>query len=202
MPARLTSVKYSSLRWEEVSNFKTLLREVVVKPFNKFLVSAALLVLPTLAMAQGKIAVVNLEEAILQTDLAQQRLTEFEKNEDFTSDKNEFESLREELDKLVQDFQRDQAAMSEDQMVAARQKVSSKNSDLEYVAKKLQTLQQQNAQRVFQELAPKAREVLRDIITTEQIGLLLQQQGVIHADLGYSITAKVTDKLNQLPAEE
>jgi outer membrane protein len=110
--------------------------------------------------------------------------------------------LREELDKLVQDFQRDQAAMSEDQMVAARQKVSSKNSDLEYVAKKLQTLQQQNAQRVFQELAPKAREVLRDIITTEQIGLLLQQQGVIHADLGYSITAKVTDKLNQLPAEE
>ena len=202
MPARLTSVKYSSLRWEEVSNFKTLLREVVVKPFNRFLVSAALLVLPTLAMAQGKIAVVNLEEAILQTDLAQQRLAEFEKNEDFTSDKNEFESLREELDKLVQDFQRDQAAMSEDQMVAARQKVSSKNSDLEYVAKKLQTLQQQNAQRVFQELAPKAREVLRDIITTEQIGLLLQQQGVIHADLGYSITAKVTDKLNQLPAEE
>ena len=167
-----------------------------MKPFNKFLVSAALLVLPTLAMAQGKIAVVNLEEAILQTDLAQQRLAEFEKNEDFTSDKNEFESLREELDKLVQDFQRDQAAMSEDQMVAARQKVSSKNSDLEYVAKKLQTLQQQNAQRVFQELAPKAREVLRDIITTEQIGLLLQQQG------GYSITAKVTDKLNQLPAEE
>ena len=160
-----------------------------MKPFNKFLVSVALLVLPTLAMAQGKIAVVNLEEAILQTDLAQQRLAEFE-------------SLREELDKLVQDFQRDQAAMSEDQMVAARQKVSSKNSDLEYVAKKLQTLQQQNAQRVFQELAPKAREVLRDIITTEQIGLLLQQQGVIHADLGYSITAKVTDKLNQLPTEE
>ena len=173
-----------------------------MKPFNKILVSSALLILPTLAMAQGKIAVVNLEEAILQTDLAQQRLAEFEKNEDFTSDKNEFENLREELDKLVQEFQRDQAAMSEDQMVAARQKISSKNSDLEYVAKKLQTLQQQNAQRVFQELAPKAREVLRDIITTEQIGLLLQQQTVIHADLGYSITAKVTDKLNQLPAEE
>ena len=173
-----------------------------MKPFNKILVSAALLVLPTLAMAQGKIAVVNLEEAILQTDLAQQRLAEFENNEGFTGDKNEFESLREELDKLVQEFQRDQAAMSEDQMVAARQKISSKNSDLEYVAKKLQTLQQQNAQRVFQELAPKAREVLRDIITTEQIGLLLQQQTVIDADLGYSITAKVTDKLNQLPAEE
>ena len=71
-----------------------------MKPFNKFLVSAALFVLPALAIAQGKIAVVNLEEAILQTDLAQQRLAEFEKNEDFTSDKDEFENLREELDKL------------------------------------------------------------------------------------------------------
>jgi len=173
-----------------------------VKSINKLLLSLVLVALPGLALAQGKIAVVNLEEAILQTDIAQQRLAEFEKNEDFTSDKDEFEALRKELDQLVQDFQRDQAAMSEDQMVAARQKMASKNSDLEYVAKKLQTMQQQNAQLVFQELAPKARQVLSDIITTEGIGLLLQQQTVIHADLGYSITAKVTDKLNQLPADE
>ena len=158
-------------------------------------------VLPSMVMAQGRIAVVNLEQAILQTDVAQQRLQEFEAGEDFASDKAQFDALRAELDQLVKDFQRDQAAMSEDQKVSARQKVASKNADLEYVGKKLQSMQQQNAQLVFQELAPKAREVLRDIIATEQIGLLLQQQTVIHADLGYSITAKVTDKLNQLPSE-
>ena len=45
------------------------------------------------------------------------------------------------------------------------------------------------------------QEVLRDLITTEGIGLLLQQSSVIHADAGYSITAKVTDKLNQLPTQ-
>lgn len=154
------------------------------------------------ALAQGKIAVVNLQEAILQTDYAQQRLAEFESNEDFVSDKDEFESLRKDLEKFAEELQRDQAAMSEDQKVSARQKIASKQADLEYVAKKLQALQQQNAQRVLQELAPKAQEVLRDIIATEQIGLLLQQQMVIHADLGYSITAKVTDKLNQLPSGE
>ena len=43
--------------------------------------------------------------------------------------------------------------MSEDQKVSARQKIASKQADLEYVAKKLQALQQQNAQRVLQELA-------------------------------------------------
>jgi len=29
----------------------------------------------------------------------------------------------------------------------------------------------------------------------------LQQQAVLHADLGYNITAKVSDKMNQLGAE-
>ena len=77
-----------------------------MKPLNKFLIAAVCLVFPGLVLAQGKIAVVNLEAAILQTDLAQARLEEFEKNEDFTSDKTEFENLRKELDQLVQDLQR------------------------------------------------------------------------------------------------
>ena len=102
-------------------------------------------VLPSIVLAQGRIAVVNLEQAILQTDVAQQRLEEFEANEDFASDKSQFDGLRAELDQLVKDFQRDQAAMSEEDQVAARQKMASKQSDLEYVAKKLQTLQTQNA---------------------------------------------------------
>ena len=50
-------------------------------------------------------------------------------------------------------------------------------------------------------MSPKVQEVLRELIATEGIGLLLQRASVIHADAGYSITAKVTDKLNQLPAQ-
>ena len=52
-------------------------------------------VLPSIVLAQGRIAVVNLEQAILQTDVAQQRLQEFESNEDFASDKSQFDALRE-----------------------------------------------------------------------------------------------------------
>ena len=43
--------------------------------------------------------------------------------------------------------------------------------------------------------------MLREIITSEGIGLLLQRGAVIHADASYSITAKVTDKLNQMAAK-
>jgi len=158
-------------------------------------------VLPSNVLGTGRIAVVNLEQAILQTEVAQKRLQAFAAKADLASDKSQLDALRAELDQLVKDFQRDQAAMSEEDQVAARQKMASQQSDLEYVAKKLQTLQTQNAQRVMQELAPQAQEVLREIIETDQIGLLLQQQAVIHADLGYNITAKVSDKMNQLGAE-
>ena len=50
-------------------------------------------------------------------------------------------------------------------------------------------------------MGPKVQEVLREIIDAEGIGLLLQRGAVIHADASYSITAKVTDKLNQLPTK-
>ena len=159
-----------------------------------------LLIASTLAHAQGRTAVVDLEQAILQTDLAQQRIRDFEASEAFAEDRAEFDNLKAEFDKLVQNFQRDQAAMSEDEQVAARQKLASKNADLEYVVKKLQSLQQQNLQNVLQELAP-AAQVLREVIQTDNIALLLPGQSVIHFDPSYNITAKVTDKLNQLPQE-
>ena len=58
-----------------------------MKVVSKSMVVMAFLVLPMVAAAQGRIAVVNLEEAILQTDYAQQRLSEFEQNEDFSKAK-------------------------------------------------------------------------------------------------------------------
>ena len=59
-----------------------------------WLAALLMVVLPSTVLAQGRIAVVNLEQAILQTDVAQQRLQEFESNEDFASDKAQFDALR------------------------------------------------------------------------------------------------------------
>jgi len=157
--------------------------------------------LPGMALAQGKIAVVDLQEAILQTDLAQKRLTEIRNQDDYKSDKAEYDRLKKEFDEIVKDFQKDAAVMSQEQQLAARKKLASKQADLEHVTKKLQQAEQAAGQALLQEMAPKVQEVLRELITAEGIGLLLQRSSVIHADAGYSITAKVTDKLNQSPAK-
>jgi len=167
----------------------------------KVCVVAVAFALPSMAWAQGKIAVVNLQEAILQSDIAQKRLAEVRNGEDYESDKAEFDRLKGEFDELVKEFQKDAAAMSQEQQVAARQKLASKQADLEHVTGKLQQAEQLAGQTLLQEMSPKVQDVLRDLIATEGIGLLLQRSSVIHADAGYSVTAKVTDKLNQMPAE-
>jgi outer membrane protein len=105
------------------------------------------------------------------------------------------------MDDMVKKFQKDAAVMSQEQQAAARQKLSSKQADLEHVVGKVQQTEQAAAQALLQELGPKVQEVLRDIISSEGIGLLLQRGAVIHADASYSITAKVTDKLNQMAAK-
>lgn len=169
--------------------------------FIKVAVTCVVLALPSFAWAQGKVAVVNVQEAILQTDLAQKRLAAVRDQEDYKNDKAEYDKLKDEFDQLVRKLQTDMAVMSQEQQKAARQKLTTKQGDLEHVTGKLQQAEQSAGQAILQEMSPKVQGVLRELITTEGIGLLLQNNAVIHADAGYSVTAKVTDKLNQLPTE-
>jgi outer membrane protein len=175
--------------------------ESTVSKLIKIALAAFALSLPVVAMAQGKTAVVNLQEAILQTDLAQKRLNDVREQEDYKSDKSEFDRLKKEFDELVKDFQKDAAVMSQDQQLAVRKKLTSKQGDLEHVAGKLQQAEQAAGQELLQEMSPRVQEILRELIQTEGIGLLLPRASVIHADPGYSITAKVTDKLNQVSSK-
>ena len=161
-----------------------------------------LALLPAFAAAQGRIAVVDLEQAILQTDEAQQRLADLQETEDYKADKLELEKLQAELEELVKEIQNDLAVMSAEQQQQARKRVASKQADLEHVGRKLQQAQQVLGQELLQEMTPKVQAVLRELIASEGIGLLIQRNAVIHADNGFSITAKVTDKLNQQAAAQ
>lgn len=168
---------------------------------GKIFIILALLAAPLSVLAQGKIAVVNLEEAILQTDEAQERLEGLQKQGDYAADKNEFDRIKNEREDLIAELQKDIAVMSAEQQQGARKKLANKEADLQHLAGKLQKAEREIGAALLQEMTPKVQVVLRDLIQTEGIGLLLQRSAVIHADAGFSITAKVTDKLNQSAAQ-
>lgn len=154
--------------------------------------------IPTLGWTEGKIAVVDVQGAILQTEYAQKKLGEVRAKEDYKKNKAEYDRLQKEGEELLATFQKDAAVMSPEQKTAAQKKLSSLQEDLDHVTGKLQQAEQGVGQALLQEMAPKVQEVLREIIQKDGIALLLQRSAVIHAEPGYSITQQVTDKLNQL----
>lgn len=151
----------------------------------------------TAAMAQGRIAVFDLEAAVLNTDVAKQRIEALRNQRDFKESIAELENVKNEYEKLVEQFQKDLDILSAEQRQLKKSKIDSKRADAEHLARKIKGLEQQELQAIMQEIGPKLQKLLPEIIESENIGLLLPAKAVMHAAAGYNITAKVADKLNQ-----
>ena len=150
------------------------------------------------AQAEGKIAVLNVQAAILNTELAQARLKELEKDPGFVDSRKQFEALGKSYQEKAEQLQKDAAVMSAEQKQAEAQKMQEKRGDIEHFQRKLQEAQQRVLQTVMQELEPKLKKTVDELIKSEGIGLLINQQAAMYVDSSYSITAQVTDKLNAM----
>jgi outer membrane protein len=166
----------------------------------KVLIAAALvpaLSVSSMALAEGKVAVVSLQEAILNTDASQKQLNELRASAEYKKNRAELEALQKNGKDMVEKLKKDGPTMSKEQQADLTRKIESTRGDLEHVGRKLQEQEKALAQRLFYEMGAKAKTVVNDIIKTEGIGLLLDRQAALHADSGFNITAKVTEKLNQ-----
>lgn len=150
-----------------------------------------------LANAQDKIAVVSLDGAILQTEVAQEIIKKEQENAVFKDKASQLENLSNELKELVENYKRDEAVLSAEQKLAQQQLIQSKETEGKALQKQLVNAQQQlrvalvrnNQQIVFQA----AQEVAKD----EGLDLLLNASAVLYMKDINDITAKVTDKLNK-----
>lgn len=164
----------------------------------KFTLMAVALCGSLAANAEGKIAVLNAQTAIINTQLAQDRLKALQSESSYADNRKQLEELGKSYQDTVAQIQKDAAVMSDEQKQAEAKKIQEKRTDIEFVQRKLQAAEKELLQSVAQEMAPKLQQVVSELIASEGIGLLLNQQAVMHADSSFSITAKVTDKLNQL----
>lgn len=147
--------------------------------------------------AEGRIAVLDLEAAVLNTDLAKSRLNALRAQSEYKSNVQELESLKKDFDKQVEQFQKDMDVLSNEQKMARKNKIDAKRADAEHIARKLEAANKQEVQSIMQEIGPSLQQILPAIIKDENIGLLLPRQSVMHVEPSYDITAKVADKLNR-----
>jgi len=151
----------------------------------------------TQVLAQGKIAILSVEQAILNTEMAKQRMTELQKTADYADKKAVLDKLQKDGEGLVVELNKSKDVMSAEQRETQLRKINTIKADMEHVAKQLQQVSIELQKSLIREMGPSVNTIVQEIIKVEGIGLLLNAQAAMHADSSFNITAKVTDKLNQ-----
>ena len=164
---------------------------------QKLIIVVALCGFSLTSLAQGKVVILDVQAAMLNTELAKKELSKLDKSPEFSSMKAKLDGLVADLQKLQATAEKDGMTWSQEQQNEHRKKVEYLRADYELAGKKLQAEQQAVVQRVVQELGPKTRTVLEQLIAAEKIGLVLNSQAAFHATPAFDITSKLTDMLNK-----
>lgn len=155
--------------------------------------------MPVAALADGKVAILSPQRAVLNTDLAQKVAKELQARKDFNDGMNQINALKKEGQGLIDKLKKDGAVMTDAQKQDANSRLHQIQSDLQYQGKKLEDMQSQEMQtKVFAQFQDRFPQIVNDLIKSEGIGLLLNADSgaVMQADPGFDITAKVTARLN------
>lgn len=151
-----------------------------------------------LATAEIKVAVLNGQEAIFNTEFAQTKWKEVQEQPLVKEKIEELEGLRKDIQDLQEQFKKDAAVMSTEQKQVEQQRIREKYADHERVQRKLQGTQQEFMQRLMMEYAPRVQRILDELVKKEGYDLILDRQAAIRFNDSFNITARVTDELNKM----
>jgi outer membrane protein len=149
------------------------------------------------AVAEDKIAVVDIARAIFSSNVAQERLKQAETSADFVALKAKYESSAADLQALAKEAEKKRMTWSQEEAAEHQKKMEYAKADAELAGRKIQAEQQQLQQRIMQELGPKAQEALQEVVTETGVTILLRADAVMLAGPESNLTAKVADRLNK-----
>ena len=161
---------------------KTMMKMVVV--------SAALMVAPLAFAAKDKVAVFDVQEAILNTNLARTQMKAFESRSDISKMISDAEKLKKDITALRTEAGKGSSAQEKQKSAEFKQ------ADFELIVRRLNSERQATGKKLMEEIGPRLETIVKNIVESENIGLLLDKKAAIHADPSFDITAKVTEKLN------
>ncbi|MGL6161518.1 OmpH family outer membrane protein [Microbulbifer sp.] len=148
------------------------------------------------ALAQSKVAVFNLQAAIMSTDIAKSKVNALKTSSEYSSLQSSAESIRAELQKLAEDAQKDSMTWSEEQKAEQQRKMEFKRSDFETTVKKMRAMEAQVGQEIQKVMAPKAKNALEAIIKDQKLDLVLDASSAYYAGPNTDLTEAVVKRMN------
>ncbi len=158
--------------------------------------SLLMLVLSAATLAEVKIAVVNVQQALVDSDEAKKLLVQIQ--EELKPQEAEIRKLQTEAAALLERMQKDADVMSETQKRKLSEELEQKNQDFQYERQKLQRKAEARQQELFAGTQGKLSQAIEELVRTDDYDIILPANAVLYVTDVYDITRKVTEKLNEL----
>jgi len=150
-------------------------------------------------LAEVKIAVVDVQTAILQSEEAKRLLKQIQS--EFKDEEDKIRALQSEAAAILEKFQKDADVMSDAEKVRLQKQIESKNNDFVFFRQKLQRSIEERQKELFSGVDAKVQKAIEELVLADDYDMILPRQAALYVGDLYNITRKVTEKLNQLDAK-
>lgn len=167
-----------------------------MKTLKNLIVGLGLALATQGAFAQDtKIGVLNAIQALFNSDAA--GVIQAELEQEFSTDQERANELTEQLTALRDEFQQNEAVMSEDEVRRMNADAQDLNVQLQLIGERIQQAIQQKNQEFVQSMQPELAKAVTDVVAEGGYDLILNADSAPFFSPVLDITARVTAKLNE-----
>ncbi|MBB1485036.1 OmpH family outer membrane protein [Oceanospirillum sediminis] len=155
-----------------------------------------LMLLPGLALAEQKIAVLDWRAALLGTNEAK---AEFEKiRQSLSADEKEVVQLADQAKELQDKLKAEASKLSDDEKRQLGKALQEKAEEYQFLGQRLKKEQRQQQEAYVRDARVKLDEAVRNVIEQMDIDILLDRQAVTFVKAEYDLTKAVIVELNKI----
>ena len=170
--------------------------EKIVKTIKYFTVVLALALQTQNVSAQDtKIGILNAIQALFNSDAA--RVVQQELEQEFAQDEQRANDLTEELTALQEQYQQNEAVMSEDEVRRMNSDAQDLQVQLQLIQERVQTALQEKNQGFIQSMQEELTQAVMDVVAEGGFDLILNTESAPYFAPVLDITPRVTAKLNE-----
>lgn len=146
------------------------------------------------ALAEVRIAVVDINLAALKSDEARLRGEKLKAS--FGQEEADLIALRNSIQKLEEKRQKDSAIMGGEELRKLEQEINDKKLELNFKGQKLQQRGKEANQELQQVMGPKVEKAMKSIIDEKKYDLILRREAAVWMEDKYDLTDELTKRIN------
>lgn len=160
------------------------------------LIALLLMLVPALAMADTKVAVLDPMTAVVNTDFVKNRQVKLQA--ELQDKEARARKLANELQSMQENMQKNGMTMSKDEKTKLQDSFTTKNMEFQSLKQLVQKRVQDDQQDVLETVQPKLEQAVNDFAKAHNIDVVLSSQAILFVKPDIDITKAITDSLNKM----